>query len=639
MSYLIPDLTGENPAYRCGNDAKRVVTANQRVELFNAVYKESLTVVMMGTVNTVLMEGYDYTFLDEDYDYDATGRAQLLDKSFSKRLVKSFTVTRSFIEPYTINCSYQQLYPNTIQYILQNPTENIEITPEVLWDLIKRVQQIELLTAPVTDVHAAAERSPMLLAPDPNKQYKENIIDGEVWGMDTTVGRKVIYPVAGAFFRDSLKIVKGKHASVDDAPEKDRLIEGTDYVVSGVDAYGIHTTANTSGVYNIAILTCIYVGDLTIQYHSYGGTPTQYDVRAIAESLTNLYKYISEAQLLTANTVGNTLPLIELRSRIKALEDTVRILANQGRPSYGDITHGEAIVKKISSSDVDFHWWTIAELYKVAGSDTVFTAQIGRFQINTVYTNIMLDFTVVVNINKKGRKLEVKTLSSSLPQGYVPFEDDSGLANVIRPQLRIIWNENSIEGSGVFLQFGMRLRGVAEEILGIADMSGRESCWKLVTHDDLSVPPEDDGLTLPSGNHFWDTTNPDSREESCLIPVDENHIVWAGAMSLNRPSTGLRHFVLDHFLEEEVDLSKLKTVTFYMEETSGSKFKNVAPVLGTNDKITGVSSFTYANKPVSLVFQAVRNKLTKKVSMEIAIEVSAGLQSNRLDLRYVLVNS
>lgn len=639
MAYLIPDLTGENPSYRCGNDAKRVVIGNQRIELFNAVYQDSLVVTMTGTVNTTFVLGYDYTFKDEDYDYDAMGRAQLLDRNFNKKLVKSFTVIKPFIDPYTLNCTYQQLYPNTIRYILENPTENIEITPEVLWDLMKRVQQLELVTTPVEDVHAAAERSPMLLPPDPNKEYKGNVIDGEVWSIDTTVGRKVIYPVAGSFFRDSLVIVKGTYTSVEDARDVDRLLEGTDYVISGVDAYGIHHTSNTSGVYHIAVLTCAYVGNVTVKYHSYGGIPTQYDVRAIYESLSNLYRYISEAQLLTSTTVGNTTAMIELRSRINALEDTVRILANQGRPSYGDITHGEAVVKKISAADTEFHWWTIAELYKVAGSDTIFTAQIGHFQVNTVYTGIMLDFTVAVNIAKKGHKLEVKTLSSSLPQGYVPFEDDSELSNVIRPQLRIIWNENSIEGSGIFLQFGMRLKGIAEEIMGIADLSGRESCWKLVTHDDISIRPEDNGILLPSGNHYWDTTNTDSRQESTLVPVDEAHVVWAGSMSLNRPVTGLRHILLDHFLESEVDLSRLKTVSFLMEEYQGSRFRIDMPVLGTDTSIAGATSFTYSNRPVSLIYQATRNVLTKKVTMEIYIEVSAGLQSNRLDLRYVLVNS
>ena len=98
--YFIPDLTGENPAYKENNAVKRVVVPNQQVELFTPVYMDTLEVVMTGTVTTPLVRDIDWTITESDYDYDAIGRAQLLDKNFDKKLVKSFTILKPFADPY-----------------------------------------------------------------------------------------------------------------------------------------------------------------------------------------------------------------------------------------------------------------------------------------------------------------------------------------------------------------------------------------------------------------------------------------------------------------------------------------------------------------------------------------------------------
>lgn len=647
MSYFTMDLTGENPAYKVPNNKKRIVVDEQVLEFYTPVYLDTLELVIEDTVNSPMIPDVDWIVTKDDYDYEATGRAQLEDKNFDRKLIKSVHVIKPFVVPYTVNAAYQQLFPNVISYILQNPTEDVEITPQVLWQMLQDVENLKLATAPIEDVHAAAERKPILLPPDPDKIYKTNVIDGEVWEVDTSANKKIIFPVAGAFFRDSLKIVRGRVDSVDEADgQPDRFLkENEDYIVVGPDAYGIHHTSNDSGVFHLILFKIPYVGDVTLQYHAYGGTPTQYDVRALYESLTNVYHWVTSADVLTSGTVGQTALMREFRARLNAVEATVRKLALQGQPSYGDCTNGNCIKKKISSPDTEFHWWTIAELYQVAGSNTVFTAEIGHFQIQSLYTKLLLDFTVAVDINKpEGQQLRINTLACNVPQGFIPFVDDTGILNVLRPQLRIIYNKNSIQGSGVWLQLGMRLRGTAEETLAIADLSGMESCFKLIPAPDQSILPEDDALTLPNDNHYWSTDNPDSYAETGLIPTkDAGYVVWAGAEALNRPSTGLKTIGLEHLLEPEVDLSKLKTVKLWLAETvserESNRFVIELPLCGTNESIQAIGSFTYASKAASLYYRAVRNQITKEVTMTLAAEIVAGINSNRLDFRYVTVNS
>lgn len=642
MSYFIMDLTGENPAYKVPNCKKRIVTSDQVVYFFTPVYLDTIEITIEGTVTTPMVKDIDWTVMESDYDYEAMGRAQLQDKKWSEPLVKSITILKPFVDPYTINCAYQQLYPNIIGYILQNPTENIEITPEVFAQLLKDVENLKLATAPIEDAHAAAERKPMLLPPDPNKEYSTNVIDGEVWQVDTSAGKKIIFPVAGAFYRDSIILARGKFDSVDDINGPDDLfIENVDYVITGVDSYGTHNTSNTSGVYNLIIFTTAYIGDVTVCYHAYGGIPTQYDVRALYESLTNVYNWVTSADVLTANTVGSTAIMVEFRARLNALEDAMRSLATSGKPSYGDATSGTCVTKRITATDTNFHWWTIATLYKVAGSDTVFTADIGHFQIQSLYTKMLLDFIVAVDINKPdGQQLTVTSLASNAPEGYVPFVDDSQIEQILRPQLRIIYNKNSIQGSGISLQLGLRLRGVSEETLAIADLSGIESSWKIVDADPAATRPQDDSVQLPSENHLWSIDNPDSYQETNLIPmIERGHLVWAGSEPLNRPTSGVKTINLAHFLETEVDLSKLKTVRCYLEESQSNRFIVELPLCGTNDAITAVGTFTYANKAGSLVYQASRHPGDGTVTMTINAEVVAGLNSNQLNLRYVTVNS
>lgn len=647
MAYFIPDKTGTNPAYYVPNQKKCVVTDAQRIELFNPVFLDTLKVTLEGTVTSPFVRDFDWTITKDDYDWDAMGRMTLLDPAFDKKLVKSFTILKPFVAAYALNCAYNQLYPNEISFILQNPNNDTVITPEVIWALLQDVDNLKLATAPVKDVHASTEKKPMLLPPDPNKEYAStNLVDGEVWTVDTTANKKILFPVAGAFFRDSMVIVRGSYDTVDGHPADEYLKEGVDYIITAPDAYGMYNTSNASGVYQLVVFLSAFVGQVTIKYHAYGGSVTQYDIRQLSESLTNMYSYVTAAQILTANTLGATPLMMQVAAKIKALEDEVRKLSLKGQPSYADT--GGCLLKKITAVDSDLHWWTIAKLYQVANNNgtagDVYTADIAHFQLQTLYSKMLIDFTVAVNINKDDptlllpHEMNVQTISSLVPQGYIPYKDNSQLEQVIRPQLRIIYNRNTIEGSGVYLQIGLKLKR-AEETLAIADLSGPESCWRLIDSPTEAVSPEDDHILLPNPVHYWDTVNPDSYSESCLIPLADGHVCWAGSQPLNRPNSGWQDFTLLHFLEKEIDISRLKNIKLYLEESNSNRFIINLEPCGTDKEITAVGTFTYASKAASLVVKFIRNPVTNELTLSLSAEIVAGITSNELNLKYVVVNT
>ena len=571
-------------------------------------------------------------------DYDNMGAAQLEEPTFASVLVKSVTMVKPFVSPYTMNISFQSLYPNVVSYILQNPNTDIEITPEVIWSMLQDISNLKAATAPVEDITAAAERTPILLPPDPNKVYAStNLVDGEVWAVDTTSNKKVIFPVAGTFYRDSVKICRGKVDSVSSKlSDPDQMFkEGKDYIITGPDAYGIKHTSNTSGVYRLIIFISAYVGDVTVMYHAYGGEPTQYDIRTVHESLHNLYTYLTDAQIPTAKNLGGFPVMVEFRSRLAALEENMRKFATSGKPSYGDVTSGTCLVKKISSTDTELHWWTIAELYKVAGSDTVFIADMAHLQIQSKYTKLMLDVNVGANLEYPGKKLKVTTINDMVSQGIVPFVDDSGLDNLLRPQFRIVYNVNTIEGSGIYLQIGLRLRGVAEETLAITDLSGQESCWKLIASVEEAVLPEDDNILLPSGNHYWSVANPDSRTESMLAPFHEGHVCWVGDEALNTQGSGLRSSILEHFLESDIDISRIKRMELRLEESASNRFIIGIDMCGDDTNMVGFASSVYGGKPVTMALTISRHPVTKELTMKLDYEVTVGNTAPRLGLRYV----
>lgn len=635
MSLITPDLTGTNINCKVTNDARMIITDDQVVQFHTSVFADSIEMVLVGTATVPLVRDLDWYVSDSDIDYEAMSAMRLRDKTFTKILVKSITMIKTYVADYKINMSYQRLYPLQSSIALQNYPEKVDFNPQIWYEVLSAVKRHELLLAPISDIHAEGViKQPMLLEPDPNQERSSNSIVDEVYSVNVPNKVAVIHPIHGAFFKDTLVIKRTDVAEVDSL-----LKEGSDYIVYGYDSYKTGNTYNPSGVYKFILFLQPFVCDVKISYHAYGGDPSLHDVKALTESINNLSTYILDSQLLTAETVANAPVVVNMLNKISSLEEEVRILSRQGKPNYGDATSGQTLLKKISAVDTDFHWWTIAELYKVTGTNTdeVFVSGTMKLNVETLLTKFHFTSYVSVNLASETDKIKVHCPISLCPLGYVPFEDYNGLENIIRPQFRIIWNENAVENSGIYLQIGMALKTVATETIAIEDISGLESCWKLIPSPDEVVLPEDDLITLPSGNHIWSTENIDSRSESYLIPLVDGNIIWAGTEPLNRPSSGSKEISLDHFLEDHVDISRVRKIRLDLEQIGFINFPVELAVMSGSDDLFGTTTFTYNGKAAYISCRLRRNSSTNKIELSVGADIVAGLSSAELDLRHVII--
>ena len=626
--YLTPDLTGLNELYKVNNDQRMIITNDQIVTFTSAIFIDSLQIIQLGTINKVLVKNADWAI--EELDIEAMSSMKLLDSTFVKQLVKSIRIIKPYIgAEYKINCSYQKLYPVPHLMALYRNDEPLTVTPDLIQHMLELLKRHDYLLSPIKDVHSVVETNPLLLEADPHKERPENYIIDELHLVNVPENVDVIHPIGGAFFKDSLTI---KHIQTGN-----NLVENVHYRVFGVDIEKTTITSNPSGVYRFIILLNGFVGSVKLSYHAYGGEPTISDVRALDETNNNLLAYITEAQLLTPETVSATPTIVLLRNKIEALEENMRKLAIAGRPSYGDVSHGGCLKKRIAATDTEHHWWSIASLFKVNGSDEVFVADTMKLRIQTLYTKFAFDVIINVNLLHPTDKLDVKILSATYPKGYVPFEDYTELQNLMRPQFRVIWNDNTAQQSGALLQIGFRLKTVAEETIAVEDWSGNESAWLLLPTPIEAVFPEDSILQLPNTNHIWDLLNPDSNSVSYLAPFPDGHLVWAGIEALNRPSSGWKNIQLAHILEKEIDISKIKKMRFDLEELGANRFPVTVDFIPGTEDLVGNSSFTYNGKPAYITGRVYRNPVNGNIEMSANAEIVAGLTATQLNLRQVLI--
>lgn len=628
--YLTPDLTGENELYKVDNDQRMIITTDQVVSFNDPIFADSLQVVALGTVNRVLVKGADWNYRNEDLAIEAMSSMKLVDIDFNETLIKSIVILKPYVgAEYRINCSYQRLYPVYSKRALYPGLEPLTVTPDLIRHMLEMLQRHDYLLAPIKDVHTVTDKNCLLLEADPNKERPENFILAERHLINVPDNVAVIHPIGGPFYKDSLKVKHTESGMI--------LTENQHYKVFGVDYNKTEMSTNPSGVYRFVLFTGSFVGTVEIDYHAYGGDPTLEDIRALDETNNNLIQYIIDSQLLTPETVSTAPSIILIRNKLEELEETMRRLATSGRPTYGDVSSGGCLKKRIAANDTEHHWWTIGSLYKVDGSNDVFVADTMKLRIQTFYTKFAFDLVVNFNMLNTSRAMNLSVVSANYPKGYDPFVDYSELGNIIRPQFRIIWNDNTVNQSGALLQIGMRLKTVAEETIAVEDWSGPESAWKLIPSPDEAVLPEDSILTLPNPNHVWDTLNPDSRVASQLVPFEDGHIVWAGTESLNRPSSGWKNIQLAHFLEKEVDIRKIRRMRLDLEEVGAARFPVVLNFISGSSDLNASASFTYNGKPAYVTARIYLNPVSKDIEISLSAEIVAGLASTQLDLRHVII--
>jgi hypothetical protein len=232
------------------------------------------------------------------------------------------------------------------------------------------------------------------------------------------------------------------------------------------------------------------VGDIKVSYRACGGVPDIISSRDMKDTIANIENYIVDTTFVTSGTMSNVPIITTVLNKIQQMENDMRLLLQNGLPSYGDVSTGTAVLKKLIAIDTNIHWWSIATLYRVEGSETDIIADVLKFRIKSLYADMMFECSVAVNTETSAsNRMVVRCANENI---------SDSLFEVSVPMLRLIEVTSGSGYSGVVLQLGMKLgAGILQETVDIEDMSGKESCWKMVPFVANSINPEDDNILMP----------------------------------------------------------------------------------------------------------------------------------------------
>ena len=627
------DLSGSLDSYKETGRVFKIFKYGQSIDFETAVFKESLQVYLIsGGLTTLLEEDVDYRIPDTfvtSCDND-TSRAKIMDPEFSKELISGIQMIRGVEQndTYTVSVSFQRLYPNQVRMAyFQN--EPLNVTPELMMDIVNSIEKLHVLTSGVSNVGALTETGSIVLELDTDKTNPNNFITEEEHVLDVSKGKYIIHPKGGSFYADSIAVThKGTGM---------KLVKDKDYFILGMNEAKTKATSHTSPVYDFILVATTIVGTVSIDYHAFGGEPTIDNYRELAANYNNIIQFLNNNKSVTEETLGSTPVLTSLFERIASLEENMRRL--QGTPAYGDMTSGKCILMKLFSDKPGLHWYTIASLYAADGSDMKpCGADTFMFRLQSQISHFQFTAAVSVDIaNREGDCLNVNVISENYPRGYTPFTEYGSIDRIIRPQLRVVWNESS-NLTGAYLQLGFTLTNMLEETISIEDMSGHESCWKLVPEVAAAVTPSDSDFVLPNGVSIWSDTLDTSKQESMLMPFRKGHLAWAGSQSMNRPDDGWQLFEItnDVLLDPETDISKITRLRLDIEEVDGFQFPVDIPFNSKTASLKGHASFTHGNLPAYVNAEIYRDS-ANAIKIRLNYDVTAGTTSNELKIRDVVV--
>ena len=631
MSNLNMDLSGSLETYRETGKVFRIFKYGQNIDFESTIFKDTLDVrIISGGITETLVYGTDYIVPDifkNNCENDGS-RARFQDPTFDRELISGIQIIRGYTVDYTICVSYQRLYPNTIRTAYFH-NEPLNLTPEMVLDILKSIEQLKVLTNKVTEVTSVSESDSILLELDTSETNPNNIVTEEPHRIDVVNGRFMVQPKGGSFYKDSVSIYH---------PDSDTtLVLNRDYFIVGMDEAKTKATSSIHPVYNFIMITKQITGKILINYHAFGGDPTLDNYKELLTHYNNLVNYINDAKTVTEESLGSTSVMTSLFERVETLEKEMRRL--QGSPAYGDITSGKCTLMKLFSDTAGLHWYTIAKLYDSQGTNmTACSADTFVFRLQTQLSHIQFTVAVSVDLSNKGTdRFNVNVISENYPRGYVPFLDYGEIANIIRPQLRLVWNEQD-QLSGAYLQLGFTLTNMLEETIAIEDLSGHESCWKLVDEVASVTLPQDNLFMLPDGVSTWSTSLTKSQVETMLVPFKNGHIIWAGSKSMNRPVNGWQYFDITNelLLDADTDITKFSKLRLDIEEMDGFQFPIDIVFNSRSGMLKGHSSFTHQDQPAYV--NAEISKLTDgTIRVRLNYDITAGTASNELLLRDLVV--
>lgn len=522
-SYNIPDITGINTDYLQTNVPFQVYKTGMKIEFENSpIFSDSLSIILTDGTIRPFVKDTDWVINDEDIDETAMSRAYLQDANFNKRLLKSISIVTTRYVGQRVAMTFQEFY-------LTNPGRTFddgrpfEVSVDWLKNLGTRVSSLSQMVARVGSPVVTSPSTPALLPLDVNKERNGNIITNEHVTVNTVAGNKIIRPAQGAFFADSLTV----------SFNGTLLNPNTDYLPIITSPLTKQST-NVGGIYQAIVLTKEIAGEVTLGYHAVGGAVQPDDIHAIFNLMAGIRDYLDASTFVTADTIGETIAFRAFSARLNNLEDGMRRLLT-GTPTYGDSSSNNAVTRPISSPDADQHWWTIASLYKVEGSNDIIRADQFKGRVYLPGAKVAVSFTVDVNVDQTRQPATMTTNSLVFDPGYTLFQDLSVTAPQW-PLLRVVYNNSSNSFSGIYLQIGIPLPSL-QDLMIVEDFSSAESCWVMSRHNEFltgqpAVSPSsssDSGFVLPDGVSIWSPSSELSHSVVLVPDYREGYLTYSGS--------------------------------------------------------------------------------------------------------------
>ena len=600
--YYLPDITGTDPDYFEPNLPFLIYKKNQKIFFENSpVFAESLRLVLTDGSGTLLVRNTDWYVNPDDVDDAAMSRAYLENPNFDKTLVKSVTLISDRVVNKKIAVNVQQFY-------LTQPGRTFddgrpfEVTPDLIKWAISSIADLKQQIAMVSSPTAPNEQIPQFLPFDLNKEKLGNEVKGESVTVNTVSGSNVIRLSRGAYFADSLTL----------RANGSELNSQTDYLPLGLSPLTKQST-NRSGIYQFILINKPLSGAVTIDYHAVGGDVQLDDVNAVYNQLLAIKNYLQEEIFLTPSSIVDTPAFQSFHNRLTSLETNVRSILS-GTPTYGDATAGQTVIRPIRTIDANFHWWTIANLYKVQGSNDIVLAD--RFKARVFFpgSKVSVSFTLDTNFNQTREPVSFTTDSLVFDPTYTLFGDVS-VASPIYPMFRIVWSTASQGFSGASLQVGLPLPSLTDQMI-VEDLSTQESCWLLdKTNQQLpNTPPVtpggplDDNFLLPDRATTWSSIGPASRSKLCIPKYQKGYLLYAGALvplsQINNSNDNTQLF--PSTLPNYFPLSEIQSVVVTFLSADGTVAYDVeipTLIMASNQK-KGIKSFVDSSRGCHLTLSA-----------------------------------
>lgn len=520
-SYYLPDITGKRPEYYVPADITTYFKQGQVVRFNQPVFLSSL-VLMWNNTTTTLQYGTDYVV--SSLDDTAMGLIKNSVPTFGMTLIREIKITSA--TPITNNMqivmSYQTLYPSTGVLPYDLDTNAINLTPDLISELYRRVLSLGQSRSAVANTSINLV-TPQILDYDPNKTNPNNLIKNESYAINTFQGQNIIRPVNAPFFKDSVVVTIGGQT----------LVKDVDYVCRGFSPTRTQISTNTSGVYNLILVNKPYAGsDVGVTYWSVGGVVKPSDLTEVQTGYQDLLAYLDGNSYLTNDQLADSPVVLDMLARLGNVEKNMRALLS-GSPQYGTTTSGTTVVRNLIAPDTNLHWWNVASLYTVLGSPTVVTADALRLRVEMPNRHFQADLTISADILSSSNKPLLLTAGSVLyDQGYDPRSLQLPSSSPAPIMFRLIWNQTTDNASGIILQFGSALRTLAEP-LSITDLSSVDSTWQLTTAASGSISPDDNGpITMPNSSRQWTASSAQSLQATATVPLDGGYLIGGGAISL-----------------------------------------------------------------------------------------------------------